>query len=171
MRSSDLSGIVAAAVQRLNGVPQERLGEVVPVRRVLGIARAARITPRGSAWHLGVLLIADDGRVFETGEIVRAREEVRRGFAAESQRQRAAFAAAARRGGFAEGETVHLGWHELDLGLLEGGVLEGGGAAGPLALRDGEAVVRWSHSGGFVPLESYLDERIELLRHPPQGAT
>ena len=166
MRSSDLTGIIAAAIERLNGVPQERLGEILPERRVLGIARAARIKPWGSAWHLGVLLIAADGRIFETGEIVRAREEVRRGFTAESQRQRAVLAAAARRGGFAEAEAVHLGWREVDLGAIESG-----GTSGPLALRDGEPAVRWSHSGGYVPLESYLDERIELLRHPPQGAT
>lgn len=150
---------------RLAGAPQERLGELLPGRRILGVPRAARIVPRGAAWHLGVLLLTDEG-VLETGEILRAREEVRRGFAAESQRQRAALAAAARRGGFAEGETVHVGWHELDLGAVERG-----GSSGPLALRDGEPVVRWSRSGGFAPLAGYLDERVELLRHPPQGAT
>lgn len=154
------------ARRRLNGAPQERLGELLPQRRLLGIPRAARIVPRGAAWHLGVLLLADEGQVFETGDILRAREEVRRGFTAESQRQRAALAAAARRGGFAEGETVHVGWHELDLDAVERG-----GTSGPLALNGGGPVVRWSHSGGYVPLGAYLDERVELLRHPPAGAT
>ena len=153
------------ARRSLADAPQEKLGELLPERRILGIPRAARIAPRGAAWHLGVLLLTDEG-VLETGDIVRAREEVRRGFTAESQRQRAALAAAARRGGFAEGETVHLGWHELDLDAVQRG-----GTSGPLALRDGEPVVRWSHSGGVVPLAGYLEERVELLRHPPQGAT
>lgn len=160
-----LGELFAHARRTLADSPQERLGELLPPRRMLGIPRAPRIVPRGAAWHLGVLLLTDDG-VLETGDILRAREEARRGFTAESQRERAALAAAARRGGFAEGETVHIGWHELDLGAVERG-----GASGPLALRDGEPVVRWSHAGGFVPLTRYLDERVELLQHPPQGAT
>ncbi|BDZ40528.1 hypothetical protein [Microbacterium suwonense] len=56
----------------------------------------------GEAWHLGVLLLTDDG-VAETGEILRAAEEVRRGYPAESARARAERRAQARRGGFAEG--------------------------------------------------------------------
>jgi hypothetical protein len=31
--------------------------------------------------------------------------------------------------------------------------------------------VRWSPRGGFVALEGYVSERIELLRHPPAGAS
>jgi hypothetical protein len=170
MSGPDVHELVADAIGRLRGTPdpgalQERLGELVPERRVLGIARPARITPWGRAWHLGVLLIGENGEVFETGEIVRARTEARRGYTAESQRKRAALAAAARRGGFAEGEVVHIGWRELDLAAVDRGE-----ASGPLAVRDGEVVVRWSHTGGVVPLAGYLDERIELLRHPPQGS-
>jgi hypothetical protein len=39
-----------------------------------------------------------------------------------------------------------------------------------LALQDGVPSVRWSPAAGLVPLAAYLDERIELLRHPPAGA-
>jgi hypothetical protein len=157
--------LLDGARARLIDAPREALGELIVPRRMLGVGRSSRIVRRGAAWHLGVLLLADDA-VLATGDIVRARQEVRRGFAAESQRQRAELAAAARRGGLAEGETVHIGWQELDPDAVERGA-----ASGPLALRDGVVSVRWSAAGGFMPLAAYLDERVELLRHPPAGAT
>ncbi|MDF2664362.1 MAG: glutaminase [Microbacterium sp.] len=147
---------------RLIDAPRERLGELQEGRRVLGIPRPARIVPRGSAWHLGVLLLSDEA-VMATGDIVRSRAEVRRGFAAESQRRRAELAAAAARGGVPEGETVHIGWHPIDLSALDE-------RSSPLAVRGGETLVRWSAAGGFMPLARYLDERVELLRHPPERA-
>lgn len=153
-----------AARARLAGARREALGELVVPRRVLGLGRSPRIVRRGEAWHLGVLLLTDDA-VLATGDIVRAREEVRRGFTAESQRRRAELAAAARRGGIAEGEVVHVGWERLDVEEVDRGA-----ASGPLALRDGMPSVRWSAAGGFVPLAAYLDERIQLLMHPPGGA-
>lgn len=154
----DVRALLADAIGRLRAVPQERLGELRAPRRVLGIPRAARIVPAGSVWHLGVLLVGDGGDVYETGDIVRARTEARRGYTAESQRQRAALAEAARRGGFAEGETVHVGWRPIDLDAVA--------STGVLAVRDGEPVIRWSRAGGYVPLAGYLDEQIELLLHP-----
>ena len=99
----------AAPAPRSPDAPREALGELIVPRQVLGIGRSPRIVRRGAAWHLGVLLVTDEA-VLATGDIVRARQEARRGFAAESQRQRAELAAAARRGGFAEGESVHIGW-------------------------------------------------------------
>lgn len=162
---TDLDALLEQTRARLAPAPKEGLGELIEPRRILGIPRAPRVARRGEAWHLGALLLADD-RLLATGDIVRARAEVRRGFTAESQRQRAALAAAARRGGFAEGETVHVGWQEIDLARLRRGE-----SSGPLAVIDGEARVRWSAAGGFIPLASYLSERAELLTHPPAGAT
>jgi len=147
---------------RLADAPRERLGELQEGRRVLGIPRAARIVPRGTAWHLGVLLLTEEA-VLATGDIVRSRAEVRRGFAAESQRRRAELAAAAARGGVPEGESVHIGWHPIDLSAVDE-------RSAPLAVRGGETLVRWTAAGGFLPLTRYLDERIELLRHPPERA-
>lgn len=141
------------------GAPREALGELVVPRRILGVARAPRIERRGSAWHLGALLLTDDA-VLATGEVVRARQEARRGYTAESQRQRSELAAAARRGGFAEGETVHLGWR----------VLRPDTPDAPLALHDGIPSIRWSAAGGLMPLEAYLAERVSLLLDPPAGA-
>ncbi|MDQ1082860.1 MULTISPECIES: glutaminase [Microbacterium] len=156
------NALLTAARAALADAPRERIGELQEGRRLLGIPRAARIVPRGTAWHLGVLLLTDD-EVLATGDIVRSRAEVRRGFAAESQRRRAELAAAAARGGVPEGETVHIGWHRLDPARLER-------TSTPLAVRGGEVVVRWSTAGGYMPLARYLDERIELLRHPPERA-
>lgn len=157
-----VTDLLREARERLVDAPRERIGDLQEGRRLLGIPRPSRIAPRGAAWHLGVLLLTDE-EVLATGDIVRARAEVRRGFAAESQRRRAELAAAAARGGVPEGETVHIGWRVLDLDALDA-------RSAPLAVRDGEVFVRWSTAGGYMPLARYLDERIELLRHPPERA-
>ncbi|WP_203581723.1 glutaminase [Microbacterium hibisci] len=156
--------LLDAARSRLAGTPREALGELVVPKRFLGLARAPRVERRGTAWHLGVLLLTED-EVLATGDILRARQEARRGYTAESQRQRAELAAAARRGGFGEGEVVHLGWRMLDPAAIDRGE-----ASAPLALLGGVPAVRWSAAGGLMPLETYLAERVELLRHPPAGA-
>ena len=153
-----------AARRRLAGCDREHLGARHAPRRMLGIARAPRIVPAGSAWHIGVLLISDDA-VYETGDILRAREEVRRGFTAESQRERAELAAAAFRGGFPEGATVHVGWRMLDAAAVDRGE-----ASGPLALVAGVPSLRWRAGADHVPLAGYLDDRISLLLAPPSGA-
>ena len=160
--TSTTDAILAAARARLAGAPREALGELRAPRPILGIARAPRIVPVGEAWHLGVLLLADE-QLAATGRIVRAREEARRGYTAESQRERAALAAAAFRGGFGEGSTVHVDWHLIDVDALDA-------ASSPVALVDGQPMVRWSATGGLMPLERYLDERIGLLQHPPERA-
>ncbi|GAA1930393.1 hypothetical protein GCM10009775_23100 [Microbacterium aoyamense] len=152
------------AQRRLADAPREALGLEVEPRRILGIGRGPRITPVGSAWHLGVLLIGDDD-VFATGEVLRSHAEVRRGYTAESQRRRAERSAAAFRGGFPEGMTVHVGWRMLDLSALARGE-----ASAPLALHGGVLSVQWSASGGYMPLGRYLDERIALLTDPAPGA-
>ncbi|MGC5170608.1 glutaminase [Microbacterium sp. DT81.1] len=160
----DVRSIFDAARARLADLPREGLGRMTHPRRILGLTRAPRIVPVGTAWHLGVLLVGD-ATVMATGEITRAVDPGRRGYAAESARHRAELRAAALRGGFADGDTVHFGWTELDLDAVARGE-----ASGPLSGAGGEPMVRWSASGGLAPLRGYLDERIELLRHPPPGA-
>ena len=162
MSADRVGELVAAARRRLLDAPRERIGELQEGRRLLGIPRAPRIVDRGRAWHLGVLLLTDDA-LLATGDIVRSRAEVRRGFAAESQRRRAELEAAAHRGGVPEGEAVHIGWHPVDPLALDA-------RTEPVALRDGEPMVRWSARGGYVPLAGYLDERVDLLVHPPERA-
>lgn len=156
---TDAAALIADARAALvrAAAPRERLGTLVVPRRVLGIGRAPRIRPAGDAWNLGVLLIGDDA-VYATGTILRAREEVRRGFTAESQRARAELAAAAFRGGFAEGATVHIEWRQLDLAALAAGDPQA-----PLLTRDGRVWVRWSPAGAPRPLADYLADRVALL--------
>jgi hypothetical protein len=141
------------ARRRLVGAPRESLGLLRTSRW-----RGDRIVRAGRGWHLGVLLLTDDA-VLETGEILRAAEEVRRGYTADSARARAERRAQARRGGFAEGEVLHIGWQVLDAAAVDAGA-----ASGPLALLDGEPGVRWSSGGGLVALAGYLDEKIGMLR-------
>lgn len=165
----DLHELLRSARDRLHGAPREALGRYEVPRRILGVARAPRIVRVGEAWHLGVLLLTDDA-VLATGEITRAQDPGRRGYAAESARQRAELRAAALRGGFTAGETVHFEWAPIDVDAVARGE-----SSGPLSSRSApvggaELTVRWSPSGGFAPLARYLDERIELLIHPQQGA-
>jgi len=160
-----IDALLDSARAGLHSLPREALGEIVAPRRILGISRAMRIEPRGTAWHLGVLLLTDDA-LLSTGQIIRARTEAPRGFTAESQRERAALAGAARRGGFAEGQAVHLGWQVLDPDAVAAGA-----ASGPLSLQAGVPSVRWSAASGWVPLAGYLHERIALLAQPPLGAS
>jgi hypothetical protein len=163
--ATDLPALLAAARSALTGVPRERLGALIPARRVLGITRQPRISPVGDAWHLGVLLVGEE-ELWATGDILRAREGAPRGFTAESQRERAALAAAAFRGGFREGETVHVGQSAIDVAAVQRGV-----ASGPLLVQDGVVTVRWSAAGNPRALGAYVDEHIALLREPPRGAT
>ncbi|MDR2320997.1 MAG: glutaminase [Microbacterium sp.] len=150
---ASLAVLLDGARAALSGLPQEALG-----REKTSRWRAPRIVRVGSAWHVGVLLIADDA-VFATAEVLRAAAPVRRGYAAESARARAERRAEASRGGFADGETVHVGWTPIDVAAVSAG-----GSSGPLALVDGVPSVRWSASGALAPLSSYLEDRIALLR-------
>ncbi len=161
----DVEGMLDAARVRLAAVPREALGQWRAPKKVLGLSRSPRIWPAGAAWHLGVLLLGDDA-LLATGAIVRAHEEVRRGFAAESQRERAEVAAAAFRGGFAEGQAVHIDWQEIDLDAVCAG-----DASGPLLRDGGVPSVRWSAQGAVMPLKRYLGERVSLALDPPRGAT
>ena len=137
----------------LVGAPREGLGEERESRW-----RGHRIVRVGDAWHLGVLLLTDT-HTLATAEVLRAAELGRRGYTAESARDRAERRALALRGGFAEGEVAHVGWSVIDVEAVDFG-----GTSGPLALIDGVPSVRWSAAGGFMPLADYLRERIALLR-------
>lgn len=158
--SPALDALLDDARRRLAGAPRERLGDWAQVRKLLGFGRAPRIVPVGEAWHVGVLLIAD-AEVYATGEVLRARTEAPRGYTAQAQRERSERAAAAARGGFADGEVVHLGAVRLDLEALRHGE-----ASGPLSIAGGApggtVLVRWSATGAPRPLADYLDEQLAL---------
>lgn len=144
--------ILSTARAALAGVGKDGLGDERSSRW-----RGRRIVRVGEAWHVGVLLLTGDD-VLATGEILRAADPGRRGYAAESARERAARRQMALRGGFREGEIVHIGWSVIDVGAVDAG-----GSSGPLAMRDGVASVRWA-GASYRPLEGYLREQIDLIR-------
>jgi hypothetical protein len=166
----DLRALLDDARRRLDDRPREALAAYrAPGRLARMLGSGPRIVRVGEAWRLGVLLLGEDARgadragdgaggLWATGEVLRAAEEVRRGYAAESQRERAAVRAAAFRGGFAEGESLHLGWEPVDVDAVAAG-----GADGPLSWQDGTLMVRWSPAGFLRPLSPYLAEQIDLL--------
>ncbi|WP_309067681.1 glutaminase [Microbacterium sp.] len=163
--TDDVEALFAEARTRLRAVPREALGEITEPGRIRALLGSGpRIVRAGSAWRVGILLIDDDA-VYEEGEVLRAADPGRRGYAVESARRRAELRAMALRGGFAEGETVHIGWRRLDLASLSAG-----GSAGPLTWDGGRLAIRWTPTGALMPLSAYLSERISLLLDPPAGA-
>ena len=168
--ASSIHETLNAAVTTLSalGMHDEGLGRETAARRVLGFPVRASIKPAGRAWRLGVLLLSADGALAATGDTLRASEEVRRGYTAESARARAQRSAAARRGGFAEGETVNVGWAAIDLRALAA-ASPAAAVRGIVRVHEGVPQVCWNprDRNAWVELASYLDERIRLLEHPP----
>ena len=161
------AGSTAAGELGGHGARDEALAEYVPERRTLGIPRAARMMPVGRVWRLGALLVTADGRLLATGRVVRAERPVRRSTPAAAIAEQRAYAAAAVKGGFAEGETVNFGAEWVD--PVE---LEASGASGPVVVVGGDALfVRWSPAqpDALTSLDRYLADRVELLVNPPSG--
>jgi hypothetical protein len=160
--------LIADAVNalRAGGARDEALADFVPERRVLGLPRAARMTPGGRVWRLGVLLLDADGRIFATGRVVRAERPARRSIPANAVAEQRAYRAAAVKGGIHEGDTVNFDARPVDLDELARD-----GSSGPLVLDGGAVLVRWSPSqpDALIPLERYLADRVELLVHSPDG--
>ena len=157
----------AVAALRAGGARMETLAELVPERRLLGIPRPARMTAIGRVWRLGVLLLDEAGGLWDAGRVVRAERPARKSITAESVAEQRALRSAAVKGGIAEGETVDFDATPIDLD-----VVGRDGASGPLVLRDGAVLVRWSHAqpDALTPLDAYLRDRVDLLVHPPEGA-
>ncbi|WP_431278720.1 hypothetical protein [Leifsonia poae] len=157
-----------AAVRRLDaaGARDEALAVFVPRHRKMLITREAVLQPTGRVWRLGVLLLDRDANLYATGSITRATEPGRPAYQSLSAETRRAYRAAAQRGHFEHGETVNYDAEPIAqdaVSLRE--------STGPLILRDGRVLVKWSPSAeGTVDFEAYLPERVGLLTDPPQGA-
>jgi hypothetical protein len=186
--TSDLAAVEAVhaalvdAAARLAevGARTEALAEYVPARRTLLVPRAERLRPIGDVWRLGVVLLAsgvgDGGNVsgaepalYATGSLTRSHEPGRPTYQAASAERRRQLRVAAYRGHFRPGTTVNFDAKPIpiDESLI--------GASGPLTVRDGVALVRWSESSTFdadalTPFIPYLAERVALLAAPPEGA-
>ncbi|MFT4234529.1 MAG: glutaminase, partial [Microbacterium sp.] len=90
MGTDDLEAILADARARLVDAPREGLGgALAPSRLKAALGVQPRILRAADVWNLGVLLLGGDA-LYATGDVLRAAEEVRLGYTAESQRERAA---------------------------------------------------------------------------------
>ncbi|GAB3807503.1 hypothetical protein GCM10028798_32160 [Humibacter antri] len=183
-------GALAGAAARLTaaGARVEALAEYLPSSRVLLVPRPERLRPLGTVWRLGVLLLmaeaADDAQrsaqsagstavgtppyppaLFATGSITRAHEPGRTTFIAASAERRRQLRVAAFRGRYRPGTSVNFDAPRipLDASLV--------GASGPLTVREGAALVRWSGDpDALTAFDAYLAERVALLVEPPIGA-
>jgi len=144
------------------GVADEALADFVVRKRLLGMARAPLMVPRGRVWPLGVLLLARDGRLFATGKVTRAVPEGYPGYQSPGVEVRRGYRAAAHNGRFVEGDTVNFDTAEIVLDDLDG-------STGPLFVDGGAPRVRWNptHPAQSRSLEVYLADRASLLIDPP----
>lgn len=167
-----IRGAFAAAARMLaaGGARDEALATFEPSRRVVVVVeRRARLRPLGRVWRLGVFLLQPDGTVHATGRVTRSAPPGHGAYVASSIEARREVRAAAYRGPFDPGDVVNLDAPVIDLDPAALRVAEG-----PLFLAGDRPLVRWSVSAGddvARDLAPYLAERVDLLLHPPQGAT
>ena len=163
---------IASAAERLSavGARTESLAELRIPRAIGPLRRAPRFVPMAQVWRLGVLLLesapGEAARLFATGSVTRARDPRHPNFTSVSGEERREVREAARRAGFAAGETVDYDAWPLPLDDTLG-------AVGPLVLRDGALFVSWNGTRSpesLAPFADYLAERVELLADPPAGA-
>ncbi|MFF1876405.1 hypothetical protein [Leifsonia sp. NPDC058230] len=165
---AQLREALAEAVRRLDaaGARDEALAVFVPRHRRMLITREAVLEPAGRVWRLGVLLLDRESNLFATGSITRATEPGRPAYQSLSAETRREYRAAAQRGHFEHGETVNYDAAPID---VDAASLRA--STGPLLLRDGRTLVKWSATAeGTVDFAAYLSERVGLLTDPPQGA-
>jgi len=163
---------IASAAERLSavGARTESLAELRIPRAIGPLRRAPRFVPVAQVWRLGVLLLesapGEAARLFATGSVTRARDPRHPNFTSVSGEERREVREAARRAGFAAGETVDYDARPLPLDDTLG-------TAGPFVLHDGALFVSWNGTrspGSLIPFAGYLAERVELLADPPAGA-
>ena len=160
MTPDELPAALAAAVARLTVArARDELVADLVVPTTLGIRRAARLVPVGRAWRLGVLLLLPDATLRRVGTVIRTGEPAHSALRSKLAEERLALQVAARRGRIPDGAAVTVDAPPI-----------AGPSTPPLSVRGGEVHVRWTPSAPPTPLGGYLDERIDLLLHPPEGA-
>lgn len=162
---------VDAALAALEPHPEllEVIADFVPAHRKFGIPRAARMLPIARAWRLGVLLLRNDGNLVQASEVTRSIEPPKGGHNSAYRDQRQVFTAAAFRARLPEGTVVNFNTTPISLDAAELQREES-----LVFARDNEVWIRWANRAGrdgLMPFDAYLRERVELLLHPPQGAT
>ncbi len=156
----------AVADLEASGARDEAVARLIPAQRRFLVTRDARMESLGRSWRLGVFLLDRDASLRATGLTTRAIEPGRAAYQSASAEERREYRAAAFRGRFTPGETVNFDTRGLELSIES---LRD--PRGPLVLRDGQSLVRWSTaSESLVAFDRYLTERVELLVNPPAGA-
>lgn len=171
---------LSAAVARLQatGIKPEALAEYVAPRRVLLVNRPATMRPIGEVWRLGTLLLgapidtppepsktpqASPLTLWAAGHATRAAVRPHPNNQSVSREERRDIAAAALKGGYAEGTPVNYDAVQI---LLDEASLLALNTGSPLGFANGEAHVRWRAGAslhGAPTLQAYLDDRIGLL--------
>lgn len=140
-------------------VKQAYVAELRRVRTRWLVTKKDRLFERARVWPVGVLLLADDGRVFTGGEAVRAVPPLHPGHVSAERERRRALTRLAYESDLPNGATVFLNAEEVrveDVAEASGGVI---------TLVDSELHVRWNRRdpGSTRLLEPYLREHIELI--------
>jgi hypothetical protein len=142
------------------GVKDEALAILRPSRGFSVFRTPEAMRPAGRAWRLGVLLLDRGGGLFATGSVTRAVEPGRVTNQSPAAELRRAARRTASRGPFARGDVVNFGFVPIALDAVS--LLAG---SAPLALVDGEVLVRWGgpDGPGVSSLDAYLADRVGLL--------
>lgn len=150
--------VVAAAVARLRdaGIPTET--RVATLRAAFG---RTKLRPVGTVWRLGAVCVDADGGIWATGDVLVVSAPTHPNFRSQVALERNETRRMLVRAGVAVGTTVVLDPRPLDPDA----------PAAPLVALDDGVGVQWIAGGQAVPLAAYLDERVELLIHPPARAT
>lgn len=175
------------AVENLKtaGVKQVVIAKFVPQKRFLFFKKKAHFVERGKAWHLGVLLLAENGKLFSAGESTRAVPPGYPGHTSGERERRRVYTKAAHESGFELGQVVFFDSPEIVLVSsgdaevegatnIEGATSDEGATPNPadqntieplIISDDGEILVRWNKHAATenaIPLEKYMLEQIEL---------
>ncbi|MCU1439583.1 MAG: hypothetical protein JWP85_580 [Rhodoglobus sp.] len=130
----------------------------------LGVKLAAKLVPVERVWRLGVLLLGRSGTLYATGTTLRVTEPRHPNAQSRLAEDRRELRAIALRSGISGGETINLDAHDIVLGDL-------GPDSRPIAAGGDGFTVAWSATSATrTPLETYLEERVQLLIDPPEGA-
>lgn len=157
--------MLARAVTRLRGAgARDEL--LVDLHRPtwLGVRLAPKLVPVERVWRLGVLLLGHSAALYATGTTLRVSEPRHPNAQSQLAENRRELRALALKSGIAGGETIDLDARDIRVDEITAD-------SRPLARTSDGYGVRWSAtSHALTPLAGYLEERVQLLLEPPEGA-